>query len=233
MRPLVKICGLSTPETLGAALDCGADMVGFVFFAPSPRHLDLATARALAQLAGARATRVALTVDADDGYLDAIVDALGPQMLQLHGQESVERVRQIRTRFGLPVMKAIPVETADDLAPVSAYAPVVDYILFDARAPKEATRPGGLGRSFDWTILRGLDLGVPFLLSGGLDPDNVARAIAITRPHGVDVSSGVESAPGVKDIAKIRAFIAAARAGGDSDLDLSPTPTSTSIASRA
>lgn len=232
MRPLVKICGLSTPETLAAALDAGADMVGFVFFAPSPRHLDLPTARTLAQLAGTRAAKVALTVDADDAYLDAIVDALRPQILQLHGKESAERIRQIRTRFGLPVMKAVPVETADDLGAVKVYAPAVDYILFDARAPKEATRPGGLGRTFDWTILRGLDLGVPFLLSGGLDPDNVARAIAVTRPYGVDVSSGVESAPGVKDIAKIRAFVAAARAAGDGAADLS-TPTSTSIASRA
>jgi len=227
MRPLVKICGLSTPETLEAALGCGADMVGFVFFAPSPRHLDLLTARALAERAGTRAARVALTVDADDAYLDAIVAALGPQILQLHGKESVERVRHIRSRFGLPVMKAIAVETADDLRAVPAYAAAVDYILFDARAPKDATRPGGLGRAFDWTILRGLDLDVPFLLSGGLDPDNVARAIAVTRPYGVDVSSGVESAPGIKDIAKIRAFVAAARAAGDADTSSTP------IASRA
>jgi len=227
MRPLVKICGLSTPETLEAALGCGADMVGFVFFAPSPRHIELPAARTLAALTGTRAQRVALTVNADDAYLDAIVEALHPQVLQLHGKESVERVRRIRTRFGLPVMKAVPVETADDLRAASTYAPAVDYILFDARAPKDATRPGGLGRAFDWTILGGLDLAVPFLLSGGLDPDNVGRAIALTRPYGVDVSSGVESAPGIKDIAKIRAFVAAARAAGEAD-----TP-STPIASRA
>jgi phosphoribosylanthranilate isomerase len=228
--PLVKICGLSTRDTLDAALGAGADMVGFVFFEPSPRHIGLATARELSRSAGDRAARVALTVDADDVYLAAIVDALRPQILQLHGRESVARVRDIKARFGLPVMKAIAIETADDLAHVAAYIADVDYILFDARAPKDATRPGGLGRPFDWTILRGLNLPVPFLLSGGLDPDNVARAIAITRPHGVDVSSGVERAPGVKDIARIRAFVAAARAAGD---DAALTPPSTPITSRA
>lgn len=214
MRPLVKICGLSTRETLAAALDAGAEMVGFVFFEPSPRHLGYDDARMLAQATGARATKVALTVDADDARFAAIMDALAPQVLQLHGHETPARVRTIKDRFGVPVMKALPVETADDLARVDVYAGVADYILFDARAPKDATRPGGLGRPFDWTLLRDLKLPVPFLLSGGLDPDNVARAIAITQPHGVDVSSGVESAPGIKDIAKIRAFIAAARAAG-------------------
>lgn len=214
MRPLVKICGLSTRETLAAALDAGAEMVGFVFFEPSPRHLGYDDARALAQATGERATKVALTVDADDARFAAIMDALAPQILQLHGHETPARVRAIKDRFGVPVMKALPVETADDLARVDGYAGVADYILFDARAPKEATRPGGLGRPFDWTLLRDLKLPVPFLLSGGLDPDNVARAVAITQPHGVDVSSGVESAPGIKDIAKIRAFIAAAHAAG-------------------
>ncbi|MDR3465422.1 MAG: phosphoribosylanthranilate isomerase [Xanthobacteraceae bacterium] len=228
--PLVKICGLSTPDTLDAALGAGADMVGFVFFEPSPRHIGLATARELSRSTGDRAARVALTVDADDAYLAAIVEALRPQVLQLHGRESAARVRDIKARFGLPVMKAIAIETADDLAHVAAYVADVDYILFDARAPKDATRPGGLGRPFDWTILRGLTLPVPFLLSGGLDPDNVARAIAVTRPYGVDVSSGVERAPGVKDIARIRAFVAAAHAASD---DAALTPPSTPIASRA
>lgn len=227
MRPLVKICGLSTPETLEAAVGCGADMVGFVFFAPSPRHIDLVTARELGQRTGARAARVALTVDADDAYLDAIVAALAPQILQLHGRESVERVRHIRARFGLPVMKAVAAETANDLRGVASYEPVVDYILFDAPAPKEATRPGGLGRAFDWSVLQGLDLAVPFLLSGGLDPENVARALAVTKPQGVDVSSGVESAPGIKDIARIQAFVAAVRAAGEAH-----PPISTPIASR-
>jgi phosphoribosylanthranilate isomerase len=230
MHPLVKICGLSTRETLDAALGAGADMVGFVFFEPSPRHLELAAARELGRIADGRAVKVALTVDADDARLAGIVDALAPQILQLHGRETVARVRDIKLRFGLPVMKAVAIETAADLGAVADFAKASDYILFDARAPKEATRPGGLGRAFDWQILRGLDLPVPFLLSGGLDADNVARAIAITRPHGVDVSSGVESAPGVKDVEKIRAFVAAARSAG---AGAAPTPSSTSIASSA
>lgn len=228
MRPLVKICGLSTRETLAAALDAGAEMVGFVFFEPSPRHLGDDDARMLAQATGDRATKVALTVDADDTRFAAIMDAVAPQILQLHGRETPARVRAVRDRFGVPVMKALPVETADDLARVDAYAGVADYILFDARAPKEATRPGGLGRPFDWSLLHGLKLPIPFLLSGGLDPDNVARAIAITQPHGVDVSSGVESAPGIKDIAKIRAFVAAVRAAGGE-----ASPPTTPIASHA
>ncbi len=230
MHPLVKICGLSTRETLDAALDAGADMVGFVFFEPSPRHLELAAARELGRIADGRAVKVALTVDADDARLAGIIEALAPRILQLHGRETVARVRDIRRRFGLPVMKAVAIETAADLGGVADYATAADYILFDARAPKEATRPGGLGRAFDWQILHGLDLPVPFLLSGGLDADNVARAIAITRPHGVDVSSGVECAPGVKDVEKIRAFVAAARAAGAGTV---PTPSSTSIASSA
>ena len=230
-RPLIKICGLSTRETLDAALGCGAEMVGFVFFEPSPRHLDFETARALGEIPGGRALKVALTVDADDTYLAGIVAALQPQMLQLHGRESVERVRAIKQAFGLPVMKAIPIETADDLRAVPPYAAAADFILFDARAPKDATRPGGLGRTFDWHLLEGLNLPAPFLLSGGLDPDNVTRAIEITRPYGVDVSSGVESAPGVKDVGKIRAFVAAARAAAAHPT--APSQTSTPIASRA
>jgi phosphoribosylanthranilate isomerase len=230
MRPLVKICGLSTRETLDAALGCGVDMVGFVFFAPSPRHIDLPTARDLGQAVGNRALRIALTVDADDAYLADIVAALRPGMLQLHGHESVERVHAIKRTFGLPVIKAIPIAIADDLRAVPPYAGAADLILFDARAPKDATRPGGLGRAFDWHLLQGLDLPMPFLLSGGLDPDNVGRAIEVTHPHGVDVSSGVESAPGVKDVARIRAFVAAARAAGTAT---APSQTSTPIASSA
>ena len=212
MSLIVKICGLSTPETLDAALAAGADMVGFVFFPPSPRHLGLAAATALGRQAKGRALKVALSVDADDALLENSVEALRPDMLQLHGKESVARLRDIKQKFGLPVMKAIPVETAADLAQVAGYAAVADQILFDARAPKDATRPGGLGTAFDWHLLENLQLNIPFMVSGGLHADNVAEAIRVTRTGGVDVSSGVESAPGRKDIDMIRAFIRAARA---------------------
>jgi phosphoribosylanthranilate isomerase len=208
---IVKICGLSTPEALDAALDAGADMVGFVFFEASPRHVGFEKARALGKRVGGRARKVALTVDADDTLLDAIVDALEPDLLQLHGKEPPARVAAVKKRFGLQAMKAIAVATKDDLGAVSAYTTVADRLLFDARAPREATRPGGLGRSFDWALLKDFDAGLPFMLSGGLDAGNVADALLITRAPGVDVSSGVESAPGVKDVEKIRAFVRAAR----------------------
>jgi phosphoribosylanthranilate isomerase len=212
MSLIVKICGLSTRETLDVALDSGADMVGFVFFPPSPRHLSLETARDLGRQARRRASKVALTVDADDAVLANIVETLQPDLLQLHGHETVARLRDIKQKFGLPVMKAIPVETTADLAALPGYAAVADRILFDARAPKDATRPGGLGAVFDWHVLEGLDLKLPFMVSGGLHAGNVAEAVRVTRAGGVDVSSGVESAPGVKDSEMIRAFIRAARA---------------------
>ena len=209
----IKICGLKTPEAIDVALESGADFVGFVFFAPSPRNLGLEAARALGQRVNARAGKVALTVDANDETLLAIIGALKPDMLQLHGSETPERVAVVRARFGLPVMKALPVATRADLSPVRLYANVADRLLFDARAPIDATRPGGLGKPFDWTLLKGIAPGIPFMLSGGLDANNVAEAIAVTRAPGVDVSSGVERAPGEKDPDKIRAFIRAARAG--------------------
>jgi phosphoribosylanthranilate isomerase len=212
MPLLVKICGLSTRETLDAALDAGADMVGFVFFPPSPRHLSLETARELGKRAGRNAVKVALTVDADDAALGNIVEALRPDLLQLHGRETTARLRDIKQTFGLPVMKAMAVETAADLAALPGYAAVADRILFDARPPKGATRPGGLGAAFDWHVLDNLDLKLPFMVSGGLNADNVAEAARLTRAGGVDVSSGVERAPGVKDVEMIRAFIRAARA---------------------
>jgi phosphoribosylanthranilate isomerase len=212
MSLLVKICGLSTRETLQAALEAGADMVGFVFFAPSPRHLSLEAARDLGRQVNRRAVKVALTVDADDATLDNIMDALSPDILQLHGKESVARLRDIKQKFARPVMKAVPVETAADLAVLPGYAAVADRILFDARAPKDATRPGGLGAPFDWHVLENLDLKLPYMVSGGLHAANVAEAVRLTRAGGVDVSSGVESAPGVKDPEMIRAFIRAARA---------------------
>ena len=211
MTTLVKICGLSTPETLDAALDAGADMVGFVFFAPSPRNISLHTAHALGSRVKDRAEKVALIVDADDAMLTNIVEALHPDVLQLHGKETPARVSAIKARFGLPVMKALPVESKADLGAIPLYARVADRLLFDAKAPQDATRPGGLGKPFDWRLLENLDLSIPFLLSGGLHPGNVAEALRVTRAGGVDVSSGVESAPGVKDAEKIRAFIRAAR----------------------
>jgi phosphoribosylanthranilate isomerase len=212
MSLIVKICGLSTRETLDVALEAGADMVGFVFFSPSPRHLGLEAARDLGKLVKRRALKVALTVDADDATLTGIVEALQPDILQLHGHETVARLRDVRQKFALPVMKAIAVETSVDLAALPGYAVVADRILFDARAPREATRPGGLGAVFDWRLLENLDLKIPFMVSGGLNVGNVAEAVRATRTGGVDVSSGVERAPGQKDPEMIRAFIKAARA---------------------
>jgi phosphoribosylanthranilate isomerase len=211
MPLLVKICGLKTPEALDVALLAGADMVGFVFFPPSPRHVDFEAARPLAARVRGRALKVALSVDADDAWLRATIDAVAPDMLQLHGKETPKRVLAVKSRFRLPVMKAIAVATRDDLACVPDYAEVADRLLFDAHAPRDATRPGGLGRPFEWQLLKNIDPRAPFMLSGGLDPDNVAEAIAITRAGGVDVSSGVERAPGEKDPDRIRAFIRAAR----------------------
>jgi len=212
MSLLVKICGLSTRETLETALEAGADMVGFVFFPPSPRHLSLEAGRDLGRQVKRRALTVALTVDADDATLANIMDALSPDLFQLHGKESVARLRDIKQKFGRPVMKAVPVATASDLAVLPGYAAVADRILFDARAPKDATRPGGLGAPFDWHLLENLDLKLPYMVSGGLDAGNVAEALRVTGAGGVDVSSGVESAPGVKDPELIKAFIRAARA---------------------
>src|SRR6266704_256445 len=212
MSLLVKICGLSTRETLDVALGAGADMVGFVFFSPSPRHISLETARELGNQAKGRALKVALTVDADDATLGNIVETLRPDILQLHGRETTTRLRDIKAKFGLPLMKVLSVETAADLAPLAGYADVADRILFDARAPKGATRPGGLGSVFDWHLLENLDLKLPFMVSGGLNAGNVAEAVRVTRAGGVDVSSGVECAPGIKDPEMIRAFIRAARA---------------------
>ena len=212
MSLTVKICGLSTPDTLDAALQAGADMVGFVFFPPSPRHISLQTARELGRQANGRAVKVALTVDADDATLSNIMETLQPDILQLHGNETVARLRDIKQAFGVQLMKVLAVETPADLAPLAGYAAVADRILFDARAPKGATRPGGLGAVFDWHVLENLDLKLPFMVSGGLTADNVAEAVRVTRAGGVDVSSGVERAPGIKDPEMIRAFIRAARA---------------------
>jgi phosphoribosylanthranilate isomerase len=209
---LVKICGLSTPQTLDAALNAGADMVGFVFFDKSPRNISPQRARELARRVRGRAKKVALTVDADDAKLGTIVAALSPDMLQLHGKESPERIQAIRSRFGIPVMKAIGIASSADLDKAGAYGEVADTLLFDAKPAPEAVAPGGNGLAFDWAILKGLGIQAPWMLSGGLDVGNIGEALAATGARGVDVSSGVEAAPGMKDPARIAAFIAAVRA---------------------
>ena len=208
---LVKICGLSRPQTLDATIAAGADLAGFVFFAKSPRHIDLATARALGEQAAGRIQKVALTVDADDAALAEVVAALRPDMLQLHGHESPERASAVKARFGLPVIKAIGVASAADVAAARSYDGVADWLLFDAKPAPDATVPGGAGVVFDWDLLRNITA-AKWMLSGGLDPENVAAALRQTQASAVDVSSGVESARGVKDAGKIAAFVAAVRA---------------------
>jgi phosphoribosylanthranilate isomerase len=211
MSVLIKICGLKSPAALDAALDAGADLVGFVFFPHSPRHIGFEAARTLGERVQGRARKVAVSVDANDELLKKCVDALKPDLLQLHGSEPPERVAVIRSRFGLPVIKALPISKRADLSSVHFYGKVADLLMFDARAPREASRPGGHGKAFDWRLLENLALPVPFMLSGGLDPVNVGEALRITQADGLDVSSGVEHAPGEKDVDKIRAFIRAAR----------------------
>jgi phosphoribosylanthranilate isomerase len=214
MPLLVKICGITTMAAMDAALDAGADMVGVVFFARSPRNVSLATGCALGGRTCGRAGVVALAVDPDDEFLGQIAANLKPDMVQLHGHETPERVADIRERFKLRVMKAVGVSEAADLVAIPAYAAVSDMLLVDAKPPKTAEAlPGGNGLAFDWRLVAGLDPGRPVMLSGGLNADNVAEAIRLTRLQGVDVSSGVESRPGIKDPDKIRAFVAAARAG--------------------
>ena len=208
----VKICGINTAEAMAAALEARADLVGLVFFPPSPRNLSLAEAAPLADYARGFAAIVALVVDADDALLARIMSEINPDMVQLHGQESPERVADIRDTFGKPVMKAIRVETAEDAKAALAFREAADLILFDAKPPKGADRPGGHGVAFDWHVLDAVRNQVAFMLSGGLTPDNVGAAIRATGATVVDVSSGVESSPGRKDPALIRAFISAAHA---------------------
>jgi phosphoribosylanthranilate isomerase len=212
MDNLVKICGLSTPETLDAALAAGADMVGFVRFPKSPRHVSLDLGHRLSLQARGRAQRVVLLVDPADEAIAQAIEALNPDLIQLHGHESPERVAEIRAMVRRPVMKAVGIAQASDLQALRPYAGGVDHILLDAKPPRTAEAlPGGNGISFDWRLLDGLDRKVSFMLSGGLTPDNVAEAIRLTKPQAVDVSSGVESGPGLKDPARIEAFIRAAR----------------------
>ena len=204
-----KICGLSTHETLGVAIEAGADFVGFVFFPPSPRAVTPAQAADLASSVPAKITKVGLFVDADDAIIAATLKHVSLQALQLHGSESVERLDEISTRFGLPVMKAVKIETATDVAGARIYQDVADWLLFDAKAPKNmaGALPGGNALSFDWQLLRDQDWTVPWMLCGGLDAANVAEAVKITGAAAVDVSSGVEGRPGHKDPVRIRAFL--------------------------
>ncbi len=215
MSVIVKICGLATEASLDAALESGADMAGFVFFDKSPRHVSLELAASLGRRAANRACKVLVTVDAGDALLAVAIKALDPGLLQLHGSETPERVAAIRARFGLPVMKAIGIGEPADLALVPVFDGVADYLLFDAKPCQATGRPGGSGAKFDWSLLGMIETKKPWLLAGGLDADNVAEALAQTRAQGVDVSSGVESAPGVKDEAKIAAFIAEVRGAAE------------------
>jgi len=207
----VKICGLSEEESVDAALEAGADFVGFMFFPASPRNVAIERAAALAERARGRAGVVAVTVDADDALLLAICEAVRPDLLQLHGRETPERVAEVGGLTGRAVMKVIGAATRDDLAATRRYADAARFLI-DAKPPKDATRPGGNAVAFDWTILDGFAAEKPWLLSGGLNPDNIAEALTRTRAPGVDLSSGVESAPGKKDPALIHAFVRAVRA---------------------
>ena len=206
----VKICGLRRLADVKAVAAAGAAYAGFVFFAKSPRHLTIAEARPLLLAVPVGLAKVALTVDADDATLDAILAALPIDMLQLHGAETPDRVAQVRARYGLPVMKAVGVADAGDLAAVFEYSLVADQVLIDAKPASGAALPGGNGLAFDWRLLAGRRWLRPWMLAGGLTPDNVAEAIRLTGARQVDVSSGVESAPGVKDAGRIAAFLAAA-----------------------
>lgn len=205
-RIALKICGLSTAETLHAALDRGATHVGFVHFAKSPRHLDLTTLAGLAARAPAHVGRVAVLVDPDDMLVEALVAAGGVSALQLHGKETPQRAAEIAARSGLEIWKAVSVKRAGDIASAAAYTGAVHRILFDAKTPDDADLPGGMGMRFDWGLLADYRGDLPWGLSGGLDAENVAAAVKQTGAPLVDVSSGVESAPGVKAVDKIAAF---------------------------
>lgn len=207
----VKICGLKTPEMIHAAVAAGADMVGFVFFEKTPRFVTPETVRHLAAHVPPGIQKVGLVVDASDDLLRDAVEVAGMDILQLHGKEPPERVSEVRALFGRPVMKALGISTADDVQTAKTYEPVSDRLLFDAKPPKDADRPGGNAESFDWRLLTETAWEKHWLLAGGLTPENVADAIQVSRAPGVDVSSGVEDAPGKKNAAKIRAFVAAAR----------------------
>jgi len=204
-----KICGLTTPEAIEAAAKAGAAYIGFVFFPKSPRNISLAEAEVLALSVPPGIVKVALTVNADDALIDDIA-ALPIDMFQLHGSESPTRVAEVKARTGLPVMKAIGVADASDLERIADYEGVADQILVDAKPPKGGEVPGGNGLAFDWRLIEGRDWARPWMLAGGLDPSNVFAAVRLTGAAQIDVSSGVESTPGIKDIERIRAFMKAA-----------------------
>jgi phosphoribosylanthranilate isomerase len=214
MATKVKICGLTTAAAVEAALAGGADYVGFVFYPPSPRNISPEAAAEIAASARGRAKIVALLVDPDDALIERVVAALAPDLIQLHGHETPERVAEIRARFKRPVMKAVKVETAEDASEALRYRSAADLILFDAKAPKDwpEALPGGNGVPFDWHALDGVKEKVTYMLSGGLTPSNVAQSIRLTGATAVDVSSGVEARPGEKDLALIARFLAAAKA---------------------
>jgi len=209
--PAIKICGISTSQALDAAIAARADFAGFVFYPRSPRHVELAAAAALGARAEGRIARVGLFVDADDATIATAAEAARLDVLQLHGSEDAGRVAALSARFGLPVWKALPIAAAADLARVETFASVAARVLLDAKTPK-GTLPGGMGLAFDWSLLTGWKAPCPWGLAGGLSPANIAEAIARTAPPLVDCSSGVESAPGVKDADLIAAFCAAVRA---------------------
>ena len=208
---IIKICGIKTPEILETAISAGADMVGFMHFQRSPRHVSIEEIATLISEARGRIETCVVLVNPDNSCV-AEVAALGPDWIQLHGPETPHRVEAIRAEAGVEIMKALPIGSAEDVAHVADFLEVADRILLDAKPPKGADRPGGLGETFDWALLKALDPSIPFMLSGGLTPQTVADAIRIVRPFAVDVSSGVESAPGVKDKRLIEAFIRNARA---------------------
>ncbi|MBN9308251.1 MAG: phosphoribosylanthranilate isomerase [Devosia sp.] len=208
---VVKICGIKTPALLDAAIDAGADIVGFMHFERSPRHVGLETLQELISKARGRVETCVVLVNPDNSTVMEVA-ALSPDWIQLHGPETPHRVEAIRDEAGIAILKALSIGTAEDVARVADFVEAADRILLDAKPPKGADRPGGLGVSFDWGLLKALDPSVPFMLSGGLTPATVGEAIRAVRPMGVDVSSGVETAPGVKDAALIRAFIDSARA---------------------
>ncbi len=207
----VKICGLTRPEDVVAVAEAGAAYAGFVFFPKSPRNVTVATARDLAVEVPVGVAKVALVVNADNELLDSITATVPLDILQLHGSETPERVADIRARYGLPVMKAVGVADTEDVAALDVYSQIADQILVDAKPPKHADLPGGNGVSFDWRLISARRWSKPWMLAGGLTPDNVAEAIALTGAKQVDVSSGVESAPGIKDAGLIRDFINATR----------------------
>lgn len=208
----IKICGLKTAAAVNAALAGGASHIGFIFFEKSPRHVEPANTAHLREIARGKAKAVAVTVDAGDAALDAIVSAMSPDMIQLHGKETPRRVSEVKQRYGLPVMKAFAVSVTGDLARIAPWRGVADRFLFDAKPPKGSDLPGGNGVSFDWSLLAALDRDVDYMLSGGLNVGNIGDALRQANPPGIDISSGVESAPGVKDTALIDEFFAAVRA---------------------